>query len=256
VIKEIQKYDFNTSGVVVIPNFYNENIVERMKKSCKSDDLQSLYFKNDPELFMDFMSDERILEICRNFIGDWFRFDHELAISQNKESKPYLHGGQFGSQGTCTYVSTGDNGTSWCGQLTVGLALTKQNQDTGGFSYIPGSHHQILQGRNGVQLTEIWNYYLENNKTTTLDLNPGDLYIFSEAIAHGQAKWKVDNENRKTLYIKYVPGYMAWQSYDITKDYLKYATKPIHELLLSPPSVRNGTYDNPTWRKSTRIRSR
>ena len=250
---EIQRYDFNTSGMVVIPGFYGVDTVEKMKKASQSSDLQSLFIKNNPELFMDFMSDERIINICRDFIGNWFRFDHELCVTQDKEAKAYLHGGQFGSQGTCTYVSTND-GCSWNGQLTVGLALTKQDESTGGFSYIPGSHHQTLQGKHGVQLTEIWEYFLNNNKATTLDLYPGDLYIFSESVVHGQTRWNME-EDRRTLYIKYVPGYMAWQSYeDVTKGYLQYATKPIHELLLRPPSVRSGTFDNPTWRKSTRKR--
>ena len=119
----------------------------------------------------------------------------------------------------------------------------------GGFTYIPGSHHAIQGGQYATQLS-VWKEALDTDVATTLDLEPGDLYVFSEALVHGQRTWRGNLRKREVLYIKYVPGYMAWQSYEVTKNYLQYATSPIHEALLSPPFARVGDYTSNIFRPS------
>ncbi len=247
-MEEKEAYAFATTGMIIIRNFYNQEIVDRMRRAT-DDQPNSLYFHKDPEIFMEFMSHQWIMDCCTRLIGLWFRFDHELAVTQTTESQPYLHGGQFGSQGTCFHHPVGKY--SWNGQLTVGLCLTKQNQETGGFSYVPGSHHCISGGQFGNQ-QDVWiDFFDDPEMVKTPTLNPGDLYVFTEALAHGQRKWSCA-EPRHTLYLKYVPGYMAWQDYEITEAYLQYAMTPLQEALLDRPYVRDGNYASKDFRKSIR----
>ena len=244
MLAELQKYAFATTGMLVVKNFYRTDTVEQMLFNIDATKPQTLCIKNDPKLFMSIMSDSRIIDFCSKFIGPWFRFDHELVVNQTKESQPYLHGGQFGSHGTCFYHEA--ERYSWNGQLTVGIVLIKQNSETGGFAYIPGSQHSNHGGQYGQQL-EVWKEAI-NELAIVPELNPGDLYIFSEALVHGQKQWNC-NFPRTTFYMKYVPGYMAWQDYEITQSYLSYAKNDLQRALLAPPYVRQGGGD--VWPHST-----
>lgn len=247
-LTDAQRYTFETTGLLIYRDFYPQAVVDRMRGAVPHKE-RGHYFHNDPEIFMSFMSEPWIIECCSAFIGNWFRFDHELFVCQNQKSDPYLHGGQYGSQGTCFHHSVAKQ--SWNGQLTVGMCLTEQNQETGGFSYIPGSHHAIHGGQWGLQHS-FWNNLMDDSEVVrTPELRPGDLYVFSEALAHGQRTWTKADE-RITLYMKYVPGYMAWQDYEITKGLLKYATEDVHDALLKRPFVREGDYTSKDFRKSVR----
>lgn len=246
---EEQAYIFATTGMLVVRDFYSLETVERMLKSVDFSNSKGLYIDKDPQLFMEFMSHPWIVDCCSRLIGPWFRFDHELAVVQTKETPPYLHGGQFGSQGTCTHHPIGKY--SWNGQLTVGLSLTGQDEETGGFSYIPGSQNCDVGGQFAMQHSFWKNLLNDPEVVRTPNLRPGDLYVFSEALIHGQKQWECLTP-RTTLYIKYVPGYMVWQDYEITKRYLRYASTPTQNALLTRPYTREGDFDNKDFRQSVR----
>lgn len=249
-ITEVERYAFETTGLLIIRDFIDKDERDRLVRAMP--DQTGLYFHNAPEFCMEYMAHPLIIECCSKFIGPWFRFDHELAVVQREDAEPYLHGGQFGSHGTCFHHPV--EKSSWNGQVTVGIALTAQNENTGGFAYIPGSQHYIGGGQFGTQHV-FWKYLLGNNDlVVTPRLEMGDLYIFSEALVHGQIAWSKHNIlPRWTAYIKYVPGYMAWQNPECNKQYEKYASTPQQFALLEPPYVRDGLYNSTKFRKSIRM---
>lgn len=252
VMTELEKYTFETNGVVVKRGLFNAVEIEKLKTQISIENNEKgLYFEQVPDFAMEFMTHPWIMDCCAHLLGPWFRFDHELMVQQTIKSEAYLHGGQYGSHGTCFHHSV--ERSSWNGQLTVGLAMTFQSLSTGGFAYVPGSQSYAGAGQFAFNRQVQWNEMLNNNHLChTPTLNVGDVYVFSESLAHGQKQWLVDEESRKTLYIKFVPGYMAWQNPAMNEGYKKLAKTPQQISLFEPPYVRNGPSGSNNYRKPSR----
>lgn len=226
---DAKMYQFKIQGLCILRNVISQEKVNDICSALPTDLKHHFEFLEQNSIFMELMETPEILEACKDLVGKWFRFDHSLGVCQTQKDEPYLHGGQYGSQGTCF-----SNG--WNGQLAFGIYLTAQNENTGGFTYIPGSHKTLV----GEQ-------FVDDSLSIVPEVYPGDIVIFPESLLHGQQQWKADYV-RKTLYYKYVPGYMCWQDYEQTKKYLDLAQTDMQRLLLRPPFVRNM---NQSFRKPT-----
>jgi len=251
-LTKTQEYSFAATGIIIVREFLPRETIDKMKTAVEGIEKPKFPFiDTNPPLFMELMSHPWIMDCCSKFVGRWFRFDHQLGVRQSKEDEAYLHGGAFGSQGTCYHVPLGE--TSWNGQLTFGLALSGQSDE--GFSYIPGSHRTDLRrNSHGSIWNEVLNWFSSEDRwrqgtiLETPQLEPGDLVVFSEALIHGQSKW-TRTIPRTTLYYKYVPGHMAWMDFELIKNLQKYATTPQQKALLQRPYVRSQCSGETFWRE-------
>jgi len=199
--------------------------------------------------FVELMTHSWLMQAAKRTVGDHFRLDHCVGIQQpgmiksakngNWVDQGYhlgnIHGGRHQSQGSVFFYNFGEK--VWSGHITVGIFLTEQKSEQGGFCYIPGSHKQ---GNNG-NGSDIFRNVLGGNYNAQCmacpDIAAGDLVIFPENLMHGCKPMKQGSPLRRVLYYKFVPGFLAWRLYDEIKHYSNYAKTDLQKALLRPPYV-------------------
>lgn len=161
---------------------------------------------------IDIFTNANILDVCKNCIGQDFKLDYMVLVEQTatKQQKNYfsVHGGSHKHYNLFYYHSYPqehiDNPCyTQTGQLTVGIPLTDQNNVTGGFCYLPGSHkssYHIYSQPFFEQCDqeELKNYFIIPS------LHKGDCIIFPENLTHGQTLYCGDMP-RYTIYAAYYP---------------------------------------------------
>jgi len=248
-------YTLDTVGVYKFASFLssdevvhaNEIIGEYMKGANPSP-YKFPFFELD-HFFVKLMTHPWLVAACKRTVGEQYRLDHCVGIQQpgmiqsakngNWVEQGYslgnIHGGKHQSQGSVFYYNFGDK--VWSGHITVGIFLTEQKSEQGGFCYIPGSHKQ---GNNG-NGSDIFKNVLGGNYNAQCmacpDIAAGDLVIFPENLMHGCKPMKQGTPLRRVIYYKFVPGFLAWRPHEEIKHYMNYARSDFEKALLRPPYV-------------------
>lgn len=166
---------------------------------------------------IDIFTDTKILDVCNNCIGQQFKLDYMVLIEQavNKQQKQHfsVHGGSHKHYNLFYYHSYPQEHIdkpcyTQTGQLTVGIPLTEQNSNTGGFCYLPGSHKSSYHIHSQpffqqCDQEELKNYFI------TPSIQRGDCIIFPENLTHGQTLYCGDTP-RYTIYAAYYPVSMQF----------------------------------------------
>jgi ectoine hydroxylase-related dioxygenase (phytanoyl-CoA dioxygenase family) len=110
--------------------------------------------------------------------------------------------------------------------------LSHAGPGDGGFGCIPGSHKSNFT----VDIPdEVRTYQRAAHYVRQVEVEAGDLIIFTEALIHGTIEWTADHERRSLLF-KYSPGHSSWSStYYDAADYPE-ATEQ-QQRMLAPPSI-------------------
>jgi hypothetical protein len=251
-----QFYTLDSVGVVI-----GRNIISK-RDLIKINSLIDTHLENSrpgkfpimeiDETFFDLMTLPWVLNVCKEILGPHFRFDHSFGLQQPGEGEgPNLHGGPLSSQGCNYYLS--NSGTIRCGRVSVGISLTYQGPETGGFAYIPGSHKSSFN-LSGIQIfRELLNSEFNHDCVSIPTLNPGDVCVFVDGLVHGTSNWKLTSI-RRSLYYMYSPGFVAWRPHNQIEKYIPKAITDIQKALLLPPYVAEfddteRKLGNNVWRK-------
>lgn len=235
-----QYYVFDSIGLVVardaVPSRDVELATKIIDKSINGRRVSKYSVLELDGLFMSLMTHPWILSACRRTLEDGFRLDHAFGVQQ-PFAKPNLHGGPQACQSSCFYNGTASpSGKAWTGRVSVGIALTKQSRETGGFAYIPGSHKSSFLLHGSVVLRDYLGGNFAHESICIPTLNPGDIVFFPDCLVHGTAPWNA-SYCRRALYYMYSPGYMAWRPYSEIEKYLPLASNATQRNLLRPPYV-------------------
>ncbi len=246
-------YEFDLCGYTIIRNFLTNKQVRHINaildKAHEGEFIVKFEFLHLDLIFMDLLSDPRVLAVCEQLMGKWFRFDHAFGYQQirpfiGKAKIENLHGGLMAEQGGFQYFWYGNR--PYCGQVQFGFVMHPVKKGDGGLIFVPGSHKQ------NIPLTGIDVYYkilkgdLEEWWVHNPVLNAGDLVIFNEAVIHGTKLWKSDHP-RRILYYKYCPGYMAWADYSQTQKYVVLARNNLERRIMRGPYVGRYKPRKPRW---------
>ena len=167
-------------------------------------------------------------------LGPKVRIDHDYSIFMQKGGKAgRLHGGQA--------MQGGIPGDHWYkyhdGMMRNGLTvftycLSQAGPGDGGFGCIPGSHKSNFT----VEIPdEVRTYQRSAHYVRQVEVEAGDLIIFTEALVHGTMEWSADYERRSLLY-KYSPGHSSWSATYYDADDYPDATEQ-QKRMLAPPSI-------------------
>lgn len=247
-------YEFDLCGYVILRGVFAPEVVDAMNACIDRNQADEIRFKfpflqMDP-MFWDVMTNDRILGVCRDVIGDQFRMDHAFGVQQfqgdEELGKENLHAGPWGNQGAYYYGWHG--GRPRCGMISVGVVLEPINTGDGGVILVPGSHkhnqpfvgQQVYHELLGRDLDAWWIH----NPT----LNKGDVFIFSEAVIHGTRRWIPTERRRRILYFKFTPAHMAWRDPAEQAPLASMARNDLERALVSGPQVgRFNETEMPEW---------
>jgi len=250
-----QIYTLDSLGLVVVRNIIPREqidlanrVIETSLKNKKNGKFSVL--EMDP-VFFSFMSNPWILSACEQMLGPNFRFDHAFGLQQPGENLgANLHGGPLTCQGANYYVS--NQGEIRCGRISIGIMLTRQDKDSGGFVFIPGSHKSVFPYHGNKVLSEVLPNRFDSECIQCPTLDPGDLVCFVDSLVHGTSDWKKDSK-RRALYYMYSPGFVSWRPHEHVAKYLAMATTDVQRRLLEPPYVSKFSDDDfvNNWRSQT-----
>jgi ectoine hydroxylase-related dioxygenase (phytanoyl-CoA dioxygenase family) len=135
-----------------------------------------------------------------------------------------LHGGGTPFDAAQFYVVQA--GRISCGLVAVQWCLVDHPPAGGGFRCVPGSHRASFAPPEA----------MPDELVVDVALGAGDVLIFSEALTHATARWRVPHERRTLLY-KYSPGNSAWGKDEVLPAELAPRLTERQRLLFEPPYV-------------------
>jgi len=180
-----------------------------------------------------------IVPYLKELLGPFVRIDHDYSIFMRRNGRAgRLHGGptmQSGVQAADHWYRYHD-GVMRNGLTVFTFCLTHAGANDGGFGCIPGSHKSNFIGH--IPDT-VRNWEKKAHYVRQVEVDAGDVIIFTEALVHGTIPWQADHERRSLLY-KYSPGHSSWsENYYEKKDYPN-ATEQ-QQRLMAPPSIGGRT---------------
>jgi len=241
-----QLYEFDLAGYTIVRNFISGEVIEKINRIIDSA-LQSSFPRKFPYLhldpvFLDLLSDKRVLKICNYWLGPYFRLDHAFGIQAAAASqdgppvgKENLHAGPFAEQGGFRYHWF--NNRSQCGLLVFAYFLEPVRKGDGGLVLVPGSHKQNFPLTGADVFHKLLNQRQDAWWIDNPEVSAGDLLIFTEAVVHGTARWKCKEHRRRNIHYSYSPGYQANRDYEQIRKYLPLARNDTEKDLLRPPYV-------------------
>jgi hypothetical protein len=255
-------FEFDLRGYLILRQFVPPSIIDRMNSvidaSPSGKNAPKFAFVTLDPVFMDFISDRRILNFCDTWINPYFRFDHAWGVQQYPGSKLghiNLHAGQYANQGFFQYHWSA--GKPVCSCLVFALIMEPQPAGEGGFVVVPGSH----KSNSGLAGMDVFHKILQTNLNTDIVhqpvLEPGDVLLFTEALIHGTAAWKYPEKRRRNLYFKYCMGSMGWlpQDHEEINQLRARARNEQEKLLFRPAYVARRSFDpDLDWRTPTYIK--
>lgn len=254
IFTDEQFYVLDARGLCINRGFLSQSevgkvndIISSYLKDANPSPSKFPFFELD-YVFMDIATRKWIVEACKKTVGNFYRLDHCVGIQQPgmiKSSKTgnwveqgythgNIHGGIHSSQGSVFFNSFGTH--VWSGHMTVGIFLTDQVASNGGFCYIPGSHKQANLTNGADIFNKVMNGNFNSEAIETPNLKAGDLVFFPENLMHG-AKPMRSGSNRRVIYFKFVPGFLAWRPYEEIKHYVNMAKTELQRQILRPPYV-------------------
>lgn len=240
-LSELQRYELDVRGVVVIPGALRPDEVGALRKAVAAlrlppaaGDLWSQRI-NDLLLrgrsFMELLDHPVALAVLDELHGPATRIDHTYAIRMAPSTTGLgLHGGSVPWDPAQYFVH--HSGRLRSGLVTLSWALVDHPPGSGGFGCIPGSHRAGLPVPAGAQ-------YL----VAEVPVRAGDVLVFTEALAHCTLPWRGPGERLALLY-KYSPGSSAWSDWKHLRPALDRALTDRQRRLLQAPSV--GQFE-PVW---------
>lgn len=236
------KYLLDTLGFVRIPECVPIGLVNEAKS-----EISRVWGKSPPSkfpvlhagrIFWKLLTHASVLDAAETACGEYFRLDHAFGLSSHGTPNQ-LHGGPDCSQQSCFFNWTGQT-NFLVGQLSVGVVLSPQTPQTGGFCFVPGSHKSYDRSSTGA---EVLRNYLQSNLNHEAiicpTLKPGDVVAFSESLAHGSRSWSGPTDGRLNLYYKFAPGWLGWRDAREQEHLKKFASTALeHKLLEGPWSGR------------------
>jgi hypothetical protein len=263
IIQLQQLFEFDLNGFVIIRGFLPQEMVREINAILDRQPSARVAHKFDfvtlHDVFLDLMSDPRILEVCERWINPYFRFDHAWGVQHypnepDPSARNNLHGGPYQEMGYFQYHW--NNGSPTCTCIICSYILEPQRKGDGGLVIVPGSHKSNL-GIGGWDIfTQILNRdHSEVSWVVQPELEAGDLMILTEATMHGTITWKNPDRRRRNLYYKYGYGFMGWPPAD-NEEMLalrRMARNEQEENLLRAPYVSRTTGNDLRWRPRTRI---
>lgn len=252
VFTEKDRYLLDVQGLVIARSFLTQDqvtlineLVDKGLSTINYSPYKFNFFELSP-IFCDIMASPFVCKACEIFLGQHYRFDHCMGIQfpgkvksadgTVKAVEGNLHGGSLMCQGSVFSLDYGDR--SLFGQLGLGIALTDQNETTGGFCCVLGSHRQPAHWQSGSNVfNKVLRRQFDPDVVYVPKLSAGDAFLFPDNLVHGTTLWKNNDTRRRSLYYKYVPGFAVWRPYSEIAHYLKLARTEKQRNLLRPPYV-------------------
>jgi hypothetical protein len=245
---EKERYRFDLDGYLVVRGALARAQVDELNSAIDRHDLDSVpraeYFLELDAAFRELLVNPRIVPYLGEWLGEGFRLDHYYALfAEAGEGRLQLHGGSTPyDPGQYYHVR---NGRIYSGQTVVSYALTPVPAGSG-FACIPGSHKSEFSCPSDVV------DLADRSFLTTVEVDPGDAVIFTEALTHGTLPWAAEHKRRTLLY-KYSPFHMTWL-HPCWPDELLAACTPEQRELLEPPYYVQDVQVDGQWRRVTRRR--
>ena len=216
-VSDKERYLFDLNGYLVVRDVLGGEEVARLNEVLDHQGLEELdeagresaleWLPNFGGPFLNLVDHPRILPYLIEFVDERVRLDHSYGIQMVAGSPGLdLHGFPDDRPRNCAWYHV-RNGTISAGLTVVSFALTDVSAQDGGFVCVPGSHKAnfpspFLDSR--PHQDDTWLRHVE--------LNAGDVVIFTEALTHGSFDWK-GPDVRRALFYKYAPGQWAWLSH-------------------------------------------
>src|SRR5438132_8637775 len=161
----------------------------------------------------------RILPLLKEVLGPDLRLDHAYGIKMRAGTDGLaLHGGNTPYDPPEYYHVR--NGRIYCGLTVTTYALCDVPAGSGGFCCVPGSHKATFPLPAGVAT-----YERDLGCVVQVPMRAGDVVIFTEALTHGTLRWNAGWE-RRSLLLKYAPGFASWGRPGWPNALLEVATPP------------------------------
>jgi hypothetical protein len=154
------------------------------------------------EPFRDLMVHPRVGPYLAEVLEGTYRLDHgPLLIAMNKgEGGHYMHGGAVERQDfSQTFMY--QFGKMHCGLTVVEFVLADEGPGDGGLAIVPCSH------KSNFPLPQSLSFYEEHQEyVQEINVEAGDVVIFTEAMTHGTLVWQGEHQRRALIY-KYSPRF-------------------------------------------------
>jgi ectoine hydroxylase-related dioxygenase (phytanoyl-CoA dioxygenase family) len=218
-----QRFFLDTQGYLVVPGVLDAAQVQRMLADMdthgvnppteeNSDNYRFGDFLRWSEDYRSLIDHPKILPLLHEMLGNAFRLDHAygMASRTTKTGEPQpvtnngrpLHHSSYLFDYGCFYLHQGKQMHN--GLIVVSYALTDIAEGAGGFCCMPGSH------KANFPMPQQW-YGLEGNPLVKqIPQKAGDALIFTESLTHGTWPWRDKAGQRRSVLMKYCPGYMQW----------------------------------------------
>ena len=220
---EEQKFVFDVQGYLVVEGVLSPEQIETMVADMERQGIREP--ENDPgksrfggflrwgEAWRGLIDHPRIFPILTELLGRKFRLDHAYGMAMRaggERSGEGLHhqAGMFDYG--CFYVTHGQ--TMHNGLIVVSWALTDIEPGMGGFCCIPGSHKAQFP------MPAQWFGLNYNPMVRQVPQRAGDVLIFTESLTHGTMPWLNHETERRSVLLKYCPGYMQWTAKPVADD--------------------------------------
>lgn len=234
-----QKYEFDTQGYLVLKDIFDENFIKKANKILESLEQKKeseyphnvilgkkrtekeLYISNIIEadnFFFSLINNKKYINILKKIHIGNFRLNHTYSISRWDQGYTYLHMAARPLHPKATYQCNGDEIFSLTNKVVIPLLGSKQ--EDGGFGVIPGSHKANFKRPYG-------DHPNDNPSFKYIDVNAGDIIIFTEALTHGSFV-NISGKQRRTIFLCYSVGYMPdWGKLGLTfsENFIKQLTK-------------------------------
>ncbi len=236
-----QKFLFDLQGFLVVRAALDPATVAGLRADCDAHGVCDA--ANDPSKsrfsgFLEWGDDWRglvdhaaVLPILTGIIGEKFRLDHAYGMAMRHDGTPggeglHHEGGMFDHG--CFYATHGNRVHN--GLVVVSYALCEVPPGGGGFCCIPGTHKSLFPP------PQSWYGVLDNPLLVHVPMRAGDMLVFTEALTHGTMPWTCTTHERRSILLKYAPGYMQWAGAPIAlKDPARFTARQRN--ILAGPSV-------------------
>jgi ectoine hydroxylase-related dioxygenase (phytanoyl-CoA dioxygenase family) len=232
---EAERYAFDVRGYLVRRGALSRREVAALNAAVDdlslpppADTIQSQRFTghllHSPH-FVALLDHAAVFDVLVELCGAQLRLDHTYGIRMAPGTEGLgFHGGATPFDASSFYVV--HNGTINCGLVAVQWCLVDQPREGGGFRCVPGSHKAAFAVPDSVPAEFV----------SGIDLVAGDVIIFTEALTHATAPWRLPYERRTLLY-KYSPGNSSWGKDEVLPPELAPRLTPRQRLLFEPPYV-------------------
>lgn len=152
--------------------------------------------------YRDLIDHPSIVPYLEGMLGADFRLDHEYAEHMFSDGAGELHCN--GTPHSSMYYYHAQDGRIECGLVAIAWALRDVPSGAGGFCCIPGSHKSSFAPPRSITCVDT-----PSDCVQQVPCQAGDAVLFTEALRHGTLAWTAPTQ-RRTLFYKYSPGYLAW----------------------------------------------